>query len=185
MLQTLWLVTCLCTAPTPTHVFTGDPAHVSLRYNVVHKLHKVDATSTAVEARAALLPDGKLQVMVRTAVAGFKSGDGNRDEHMLETTEGQKFPYVTYKGVGHLDVPTSFPARASLTLAGELEFHGEKHPESFPITVEFTSAREARVTGPITVSLDKYKIERPSLLFVKIEDACVIDVDIVVHEPAS
>lgn len=36
-----------------------------------------------------------------------------------------------------------------------------------------------RVTGGFDVSLDAHKIERPSLLFVKVEDACHLAVDLI------
>ena len=150
----------------------------SLKYNVVHKLHEVAAESHAIEGKAAVLPDGKVQLMLRAPIASFKSGDGNRDEHMQETMQMQAFPNVTFKGMTTLPAPTAYPAKVQLVIDGELEFHGEKSREQVPVTVEFTSATSAHVTGGMSVSLDKYKIERPSLLFVKIEDACKIDIDL-------
>ena len=38
------------------------------------------------------------------------------------------------------------------------------------------------MTSRFEVSLDKYAVERPSLLFVKIEDACDIEVDFWLQE---
>lgn len=150
----------------------------TLKYNVVHKLHEVSAESRAVEGKAAVLADGRVQLMLRAPIASFKSGDGNRDEHMQETMQALAFPSVTFKGVTTLAAPAAYPAKVQLTIDGELDFHGEKAREQVPVTVEFTSATSAHVTGGMSVSLDKYKIERPSLLFVKLEDACKIDIDL-------
>ncbi len=149
-----------------------------LRYTVKHKLHVVSAESHEVEGKARLMPDGTVQLMVRAAVASFRSGDGNRDEHMLETTAAQSNPFVTFKGLAHLQAPASYPATVSLSIPGELEFHGQKNPETIPVTVEMASAQEWHVTAAFDVSLDRYKIERPSLLLVPIEDACHLDLDL-------
>ena len=40
------------------------------------------------------------------------------------------------------------------------------------------SANQWRVTSSFDVSLDKYSIERPALLLVKIEDACHMSIDL-------
>jgi hypothetical protein len=42
-----------------------------------------------------------------------------------------------------------------------------------------------RVRGHLDVSLDAHGVERPSLLFVKIEDACGIDVDLLLRRDRS
>jgi hypothetical protein len=41
-----------------------------------------------------------------------------------------------------------------------------------------TSATAWHVTGTFNVSLDKYSIERPALLLVKIADACEMALDL-------
>lgn len=159
-----------------------DPAHSTLSYGVVHKLHKVRGESRSMEGKVALLPDGRVQLMVRAPVASFKSGDANRDEHMQEVLEVGKYAYVVFKAALKLTPPPSFPATQEVTVPGELEFHGRKKAESIPLRLDWASEREVRVKGSFDVSLDAYQVERPSLLFVKIEDACAIGVDLVLGE---
>lgn len=173
-------------APAPSaKVFSVDPASSTLAYTVVHKLHKVDATSREVEGKAALLADGKVQVQVRAPVRSFRSGDANRDAHMEEVLETSKHAHVTFKGVGQLTPPSAFPAVTEVTLQGQLELHGRKRAEAVPVRVEWTSANEARVTASFNVSLDAYQVERPSLLFIKIDDACAIGVDLALKADAK
>jgi polyisoprenoid-binding protein YceI len=157
--------------------FSVDPAKSVLGFHIVHKFHKVHGESRSLQGKALLSPDGAVQVMVRAPVASFDSGDGNRDGNMRDTLEAAKYPYVTFKAVGKLTPPKEYPARAEVELDGELDFHGRKRPEKVPVTVEFAAPDALHVTGRFAVSLDKYEVERPSLLFVKIEDACAIDVD--------
>ena len=159
-----------------------DPAKSVLGFRVVHKLHKVHGQSRSLQGKAVLSPGGDVQVMVRAPVSSFDSGEANRDANMRDTLEAAKFPYVTFKAVGKVGAPKEYPASVEVSLDGELEFHGRKHPEQIPVKVEFTDPHSLRVTSRFEVSLGKYAVERPSLLFVKIEDACVIEVDFWLQE---
>ena len=159
-----------------------DPAKSTVTYAIVHKLHKVNAESRSVEGKAALLPEGKLQVMVRAPVSSFKSGDANRDEHMQETLETSKYSHVIFKAAGQVTPPATFPATTELSLPGQLEFHGRKRMETVTLKLEWASAGEVRVKTSFTVSLDAYEVERPSLLLIKIDDGCVIGADLVLRE---
>ncbi len=120
--------------------FAVDASKSVLKYHIVHKLHQVDAESHSVEARAVLQPDGTTQLMARSPVGSFKSGDGNRDEHMQEVVEANKFPNVTLKGTFKTEKPATFPAEQKVTLNGELEFHGVKQTVQVPVTLAWKSA---------------------------------------------
>ena len=178
MLSFLALLVLGAGVPNGAALYSVDPGASRLTYRIVHKLHEVDAESKAVEAKATLAADGTVQVMARAAVASFKSGDANRDEHMLEVVESGAHPFVTLKAVGHADVPTALPATTTVALACDLDFHGVHSTERFPVTIDVAADGTAHVTGSFNVSLDKYKVDRPSLLFVKVDDACLIKVDL-------
>jgi len=146
----------------------------TLSFRLVHKLHEVTGVSKAVEGKARLLPDGTVQVAVRARVETFDSGNANRDAHMLEATEAARFPLVMLKAVGAVAPPAAYPASATVTLRGELSFHGVTRPVEVPVEVTFASARQATATARLPVSLDAHGVERPSLLFVKVDDAVVV-----------
>ncbi len=118
-------------------------------------------------------------------MASFRSGDNNRDEHMQEVMEAASFPTVTFKGVAKIAPPASYPARFDVAVSGELEMHGKKFPETINVHVEMASANNWRVTSAFDVSLDKYGVERPALLLVKIEDACHMKIDLAVAAPSG
>jgi polyisoprenoid-binding protein YceI len=177
MTAALALLPLLLAAAPGAGTYDLQPAASSLRYHVEHKLHQVDATSRAAEGKALLDAEGAVRVMVRVPVQSFDSGDANRDSHMLETLEAGRFPYVIFKGVGTL--AGAAPGKpAPLSLRGELEFHGVKRAVTVPVTVELGQDGTARVKGTLTVSLDAHGVERPSLLLVKLEDACTITLDL-------
>jgi polyisoprenoid-binding protein YceI len=181
------LALLLAAAPAASRSFTVDPAASAVTFHIVHKLHRVAGHTSALEGKAVLEADGKLLAMVRAPVATFDSGDRNRDTHMLETVEASRFPFVVFKALGQLDasvVPASggTPVSVPVTLAGELDFHGVKEPISVPITVELRPDGTARATGAFEFGLERHRIERPSLLFVKIDDACRVEVDLALRE---
>jgi len=153
------------------------PAASPVSFHVNHKLHKVDGVSHGAEGKAVLEPDGQVRTMVRIPVQSFDSGDANRDSHMLETLEAGRHPYVVFKGVGTLPHPPSGKP-AELRLRGELDFHGVKRPVEVPVTVELGADGTARVRGRLVVSLDAHGVQRPSLLMVKLDDECVVELDL-------
>jgi polyisoprenoid-binding protein YceI len=150
----------------------------TLKYHVEHKFHKVDGHTQKLEGGAAIKGD-QVQVQIRVDVGSFDSDNGNRDEHMRETVEATKFPSATLKGlVKDFKMPATFPADVKGTLTGELEFHGVKNPLSVPVTLHFDSADHAHANSEFDISLDAYKIDRPSLMTIKIEDACHVIADV-------
>lgn len=148
----------------------------SLTYKLKHKLHEVVGKAKPSIGKAALLTDGTLQVVVRANVKDFDSENSNRDAHMQEVTEAAKFPIIEFKGTANgVKLPASYPATLPVTLKGKLTFHGVEQDASVPATVTFTSAKEATAEGSFDISLEAYKIERPSLLMVKVDDKLVLE----------
>lgn len=195
MRTSVLLALLLCAAPalaqTPAAAPTAAPAPAaagvtlsisqkdsSITYRLIHKLHKFDGVSKKVEAKARILPDGKAQVMVRAPVESFDSGNSNRDSHMKETVGAAQFPNVELKATGDAPTPASFPATVDRTFSGELTFHGVKKALSIPVKLTYASATNIKAVAHLSVSLEEFKIERPSLMFVKIDDAMEIDVEI-------
>jgi polyisoprenoid-binding protein YceI len=155
----------------------------SLTYKLIHKMHTVVGKAKPSEGKAVLKPDGTLQVAVRAQVKDFDSENSNRDTHMLEATEASKFPLVDLKAVATgVKAPTTFPATVPVTLKGKLTFHGETRDVQFPLTLKFDSATQVSTDGTFKISLTDYKIERPSLLMVKVEDELVLEPRLVFTE---
>jgi polyisoprenoid-binding protein YceI len=154
-----------------------------LAYRLVHKLHEVEGVTREVEGRVRIGAGGAVQLMVRARVASFDSGNGNRDAHMQEATEAARFPLVTLKAVGAVALPAGFPATVEVPLEGQLDFHGQVKPVSTRATVTFEAPGKAVARARLTISLDAFGVERPSLLFVKVEDALAIDAELSLATP--
>lgn len=149
----------------------------SATYHIVHKLHRVDGTSKRVEGRARLQSAGPAQVAIRIPIESFDSANTNRDQHMMEATDAARYPYVELKAVLEGPVPpATFPTTVQKSLHAQLTFHGISQALDIPVSLRFDSADRVVATASFTVSLDAFKVERPSLMFVKIDDAMKIDV---------
>jgi polyisoprenoid-binding protein YceI len=175
------LALALAAASSDGTTYAVDPARSTVRYHVVHKFHGVTGTSSTVEGKAVLKPDGQALAMVRVPVASFDSGDRNRDANMREAVDAGRHPFVVFKGVMRLGAEMVAAARAvtvETRMEGEVELHGVKKAVAVPLTIELSPDGTARARGSFAVSLDAFGIERPSLLFVKIDDACRIEVDL-------
>ncbi len=159
---------------------TFDLREGSLTYTLVHKLHEVQGTSRALEGRAQLQPDGSGRVQVRAKVATFDSGNSNRDEHMREVTHEAAHPYATVKGtLGGLKLPLAAPA--ALTLHATVELNGVKQAAEIPVQLTQEGAR-VRAKFSVPLSLDAFQIEKPELLFVKVDDRLVLSGELVFEE---
>lgn len=166
----LALLSALLLAAPPAAPRTFDVLPGStLTYHLVHRFHTVTGVAHAVEGKARLLPDGTVQVMVRAPVAAFDSGNSNRDAHMLEVIGAGEQPYVTFKGVGRAALPDRYPAELDVPLSGELTLKTTR-PVQATAHVQFASPDHATVTSTFPVSLDDHQVERPSLMFVKVDD---------------
>ena len=167
----------LVAASVPAGGLLIDPAASSVHYHLDHPMHHIDGESRQLEGKAVVKDDGTVLAMVRLPITSLRSGDANRDAHMLEVLEIGKFPFVVFKGVARLGPGGALPG-GPLAMQGEVEIHGVRRPVAVPLTVELEAGGAMRVRGGFQVSLEGHGIERPSLLFAKVDDACRVDLDL-------
>jgi len=148
----------------------------SITYHLVHKMHKVDGVSHKVEGKARLMPDGKALVEVHAPSESFDSGNVNRDAHMKEAVEAAKYPSIELKALGEgVKVPSTFPTTQKKTFKAQLTFHGIQQVFDLPVELTWESATKVQAAASFAISLDAYKVERPSLMFVKVDDELKLD----------
>ena len=180
MTGTILLV--LAAAAQAAGTYVVDAPKSAIRFHVDHALHAVDGRAPGVEAKAVLAPDGELKAMARAQVAALETGDGNRDANMRATLDADRFPHIVLKGTSKVAMPAQLPATVQVKLAGELDLHGVKRQMEIPLTVSFAGDGTARIQGRFDVSLEAHRIERPSLLFKKVADACKVEVDLALRQ---
>jgi len=164
----------LCAPPEARQLL--DLRQGTLTYAVVHKLHEVRGTTKQVEGRALALPDGIVKVQVRAKVATFDSGNSNRDVHMREATHDVAHPYAEVKGtMSGVKLPLEAPRET--TLHATVELNGEKQNQDVRVKLE-PEPEGVRATFSFPISLDAFRVERPQLLLIKIDDRATISGDL-------
>jgi polyisoprenoid-binding protein YceI len=102
-------------------------------------------------------------VTAQVDVMTFDSGNSNRDSHAMEVVESIKYPDVTFASTSvtqHGD---------SLNVAGKLTFHGVTKDIVMTGATKW-SQNKLDVHGNFEVSITAFKIERPSLLMIPVDD---------------
>ena len=172
------LLVALAWGFSPAHADGGAAKALELRggsvtYTLVHKFHEVKGTSQKLEGRALVSPDGSAKVQVRAPLASFDSGNSNRDAHMREATHELQHHYVTIWGrLAGVSVP--LPAPLDTTMQAQVELNGQKN--AVPVALKLESI-EGKVRGTFSfpISLESFKIERPELLLIKVDDTVKIE----------
>ncbi|HEX7599555.1 MAG TPA: hypothetical protein VF518_15160 [Polyangia bacterium] len=145
----------------------------SVEYQLVHKFHKISATSKALAVRGTV-DAGGLKVMARTQVSTFDSDNSNRDAHMMETVEGEKYPWVVVRAaLPGYKLPVK-PGTTKVSVQASVEMHGVAVVHPIDITLESKDGVHYQARFTFSESLTSHKIERPSLLFVAVDDLLTI-----------
>ncbi len=174
MLQTIALSVALSAGT----MWNLDASKSTVSYHLVHKLHQFTGTDHGhLDGKALMKPDGTVQAQVVGHVKDFDSENSNRDEHMMETVEAARFPNVSAKALVHFD-----PGQASGTQKAdakvEMNLHGKNETKTVPVTLTYEGANRVHVTSDFDASVEGFGIQRPQLLFVPINDAMGIKLDL-------
>jgi hypothetical protein len=172
-IRTLLSILLLATALLPSSPALAQNGKLSgkgsVSYQLVHKFHKVTGTSHLLDVRA-VVDDGGLKVMARAPVTSFDSGNANRDEHALEVLDAAHFPFVTLRAaLPGFKMPTQ-PQRNKLRLDAQVELRGVTVTHPVDVTVVWKDGKSASVSFEFEESLTAHKVERPSLMYVAVDD---------------
>ncbi len=140
----------------------------TVEYRMVHKFHKVNGVSKTMMVRGTVDASG-LKIMARAQVRTFDSDNANRDEHMMETVEGEKFPWVSLRAVlPGFKLPSS--GSTTINLNAQIELHGVAVTHPVTIKLDTKDGIHFKASFEFDESLTAHKIERPSLMFIPVDD---------------
>ncbi len=137
----------------------------SITYHLVHPLHKVDAVSKDIVATAELDQAAKriMGVTVQVDVTTFDSGNSNRDSHAMEVIDAIEYPEAMFTS-------TQIEQRGdSLYATGKLNFHGITRDVVIAAKPSW-SQDKLIVDGAFSILLSDFKVERPSLLMIPVDN---------------
>jgi polyisoprenoid-binding protein YceI len=163
------ILVLLCVAASTraqTKVVEASKEESSITYKLNHKLHHIEAVSKDGWFRAELDP-AKHEITSVTAqvdVMTFDSGNSNRDSHAMEVIESIKYPDVTFS------CSAIAQSGDSVRVSGKLTFHGIANDITMTGIAKWSDKR-LDVDGGFDLSLTEFKVERPSLLMIPVDDA--------------
>ena len=140
-------------------------------YLVTYLIKKADGESVGSKGKGECKSDG-CEFLVAAPIKTFTSKDNNRDLNMLTVVKADKFPLV----VANIKTKGAI-ANGRLITDVEIQFAGVKKMYS---AVPFTAKSDGtgfHVEGKINLILTEYKIERPSLLGVSINDEVPLTIE--------
>ncbi|HET6567624.1 MAG TPA: YceI family protein [Rhodothermales bacterium] len=119
--------------------------------------------------------NSRIEIIV--PIESFDSGNGNRDSNMLDAVDVDYYPDV------HFVSTTIAPGAAGTwNVQGNLTFHGKTRPVQVPVQVT-SDGGVFEGQGTFDVALSDYKVKRPRLMMVPIDD--VIHIAFTVRAPLS
>ena len=150
--------------------YKADKKVSFIKYDMTHPLHSWSGISHDVNSIVLVNPQTQkvIKGAVKVKVASFDSHNANRDSHMIDVTEALKYPYITF-------VTTNVEDRgANVKITGVLQFHGVKKTISFVAKKKIINPSKIQITGGFQVKVTDFKIRRPRLMGVPVEDKIVI-----------
>ena len=140
-----------------------------LTYHVSYPLKSVEGVSNGAKGKGEC-KSGVCEFLIAVPVKSFVSGDGNRDNHMLEVTKGAIHPMVVVRvQVNEADIGESTVAKVEVNFAGKAHTY-----DQVKVRTNLTGS-QASVSGVLPLKLTDFAIERPSLLTIKVDDATPVD----------
>ena len=151
-------------------IISADKTVSWIQYTVNHPLHGATAVSNDFVCNIDYNPELKQigKVAVSAKVSAFDSKNSNRDSNAMEAVEAIKFPTVKFISSAVNSSSGKLEVKGNLTFHGitkEISFNAEQKTEGNKLTVQ----------GSFPVSLDAYKVEKPSLLGMKIDDEIKVE----------
>lgn len=153
--------------------FYNDKSLSSITYFMTHPLHEWSGTSK--DFTSVIVADATRtkisQVAVSAKLSTFDSQNANRDSHMIEVTDGIKYPTISFASTSIIQ------NGEKLSVTGDLTFHGVKQKIMFDANLK-TTGNKIEITGNFTVTLTQFKIEAPTLMGVATNNEIKISFDV-------
>ena len=136
-----------------------------ITYFGVHYLHKWEGSTSDVKGVVSYDKNiDQYECSISVPLSTFSSGNDNRDSNMLVYCRAFDFPNINFQS-------TSIKVNEStLEIEGKIEFAGEEKEIKINAKLNSLDNNLFAIEGELDILLSEFKVERPSLLFVEIED---------------
>jgi polyisoprenoid-binding protein YceI len=146
------------------NIYEADKNKSTITYQIAHPLHHIEATSKDFRCTIEIDATNNItKAIVNVDVSTFDSGNSSRDSHAMEVINSIDYPEVDFGS------DTIITKGNDLYAKGKLTFHGIT--KKIEISAEKNQKDNALVLrGNFHLSLTDFKIERPALLMIPVED---------------
>ena len=136
-----------------------------ITYFGVHYLHKWEGSTSDVKGVVSYDKNiDQYECSISVPLSTFSSGNDNRDSNMLVYCRAFDFPNINFQS-------TSIKVNEStLEIEGKIEFAGEEKEIKTNAKLNSLDNNLFTIEGELDILLSEFKVKRPSLLFVEIED---------------
>ena len=136
-----------------------------ITYFGVHYLHKWEGSTSDVKGVVSYDKNvDQYECSISVPLSTFSSGNDNRDSNMLVYCKAFDFPNINFQS-SSIKVNES-----TLEIEGKIEFAGEEKEIKTNVKLNRLDNNLFAIEGELDILLSEFKVERPSLLFVEIED---------------
>jgi len=169
----VFITTLLLTTSVSALTLSGNYALTkgSLNYHVHYIVKHVQGKSTNVKGKG-ICKKAKCSFIVAAPIKSFVSKDSNRDVKMQTVTKAAQYPMVVVR------VSSESTLNVNQTFNAQIKFAGVTK-EYKNITLKAMGTNKAfSITGILKIKLSDFKIERPTLLAIAINDELPIDINL-------
>ena len=136
-----------------------------ITYFGVHYLHKWEGSTSDVNGVVNYnKASEQYECSISVPLSTFSSGNDNRDSNMLVYCKAFDFPNINFQS-------TSIKVQENtLEIEGRIEFAGKEKEIKTSAKLNNLDNNLFGIEGELDILLSEFEVERPSLLFVEIED---------------
>ena len=136
-----------------------------ITYFGVHYLHKWEGSTSDVKGVVSYDKNiDQYECSISVPLSTFSSGNDNRDSNMLVYCRAFDFPNINFQS-------TSIKVQENtLEIEGRIEFAGKEKEIKTSAKLNGLDNNLFAIEGELDILLSEFEVERPSLLFVEIED---------------
>ena len=136
-----------------------------ITYFGVHYLHKWEGSTSDVNGIVSYnKASEQYECSISVPLSTFSSGNDNRDSNMLVYCKAFDFPNINFQS-------TSIKVQENtLEIEGRIEFAGKGKEIKTSAKLNSLDNNLFAIEGELDILLSEFEVERPSLLFVEIDD---------------
>ena len=174
-LSTLLLFLCSNTSSAQVYSTTNGHANFQAKMPLNTYMGKSDKLQGSINFKT-----GK--VAFQLPVKSIKTDKDKRDEHMYELLEAEKKPDVVFVGTLIDDFNFDLKGKQTVRVKGDFTLAGTTRQITIPIDLELISEGTIQLKASWSLLITDYGIERPSIVFIQVNDKHDLSVDATLKE---